>query len=173
MTIINLNSAEKIGCFLLIAALNTPFANAATKNLCTPGEQVFFSCEMQKKIVSLCAVDNADSRYMEYRFGQPGKIELRYRGGTGQNAAFTRTEVVGANNASDVIWFENQGVHYVLNFPMRGGPTLEVIKSGQSLARMACKNGWGSSTGDPVAPSPFIVDKPASSYFDLQESWGR
>jgi hypothetical protein len=169
----HLNPAAKLGSLVLAATLSTSFAKAATKNLCTPGERVFFSCELQKKIVSLCTADKDGSGYMEYRFGQPGNIELRYRGGPAPTPAFTRSTELGASNAADVIWFENQGVYYVLNFPVRGAPSLEVIKGGRPLALMACKNGWGSSSGDPAARSPFIVDKPAGSYSELQDSWAR
>jgi hypothetical protein len=169
MAMTKLHTTGKLGCFLLTATFSTLSAAAAVKNLCTPDEQVFFSCELPKKIVSLCSAGNAGAGYMEYRFGQPGDIELRYRGGSGANAAFMRTDVLGASNAADVIWFENRGVHYVLNFPVRGAPSLEVIKSGRTLARMSCKNGWGSSSGDPAARSPFIVDKPTGSYPELPD----
>jgi hypothetical protein len=63
---------------------------------------------MKKKTVSLCASKNAGaSSYLEYRFGTRENIELRYRGLPGTQAAFSRAEILGASNASTVVWFTN------------------------------------------------------------------
>ena len=54
----------------------------ATKSLCERNEQVVFSCTMQKsaKVLSICTSKQLDelNGYVQYRFGQPGKIELEF-----------------------------------------------------------------------------------------------
>lgn len=60
----------------LIGLIVTPFGAAET--LCKQQEQVIFSCSLGKKTVSVCASNDlsANSGYLQYRFGQPGRIEL-------------------------------------------------------------------------------------------------
>jgi hypothetical protein len=109
---------------------------------------------------------------MAYWLVQRGKIELRYRGDVGKNAAFARTEVVAASNAWDVICFENEDVHYVLNFQCAARRHGSYSK--WPFARTyGVRKRMGILNSDPAGPSPFILDKPTGSYFDLQESWGR
>jgi hypothetical protein len=126
---------------------------ASAQTLCTPDEQVFFSCPVGKKIVSLCTT--ADK--MSYRFGTPKKIEMTFSGGA-TDRKFSRIEVSGASNSSRNVSFTNQGVNYTLYSPARGGPGLNVDKDGVSLAHMECKSGWSSTQGDPDQPSSFITD---------------
>jgi hypothetical protein len=79
-------------CFILALVLVRPLTdgNAArpssqpykTATLCEKNEKVIFSCGMQKsaKVLSLCGSKELDKQkgYVQYRFGQPGKIELEY-----------------------------------------------------------------------------------------------
>ncbi|MBV9958095.1 MAG: hypothetical protein JO360_06715 [Acidobacteria bacterium] len=50
--------------------------------LCSQNETIIFSCGMRKstKILSLCGSKDLSSQkgYVQYRFGQPGKVELEY-----------------------------------------------------------------------------------------------
>lgn len=52
------------------------------KSLCERNEQVVFSCVMQKsaKFLSICTSKQFDQQngYVQYRFGQPDKIELEF-----------------------------------------------------------------------------------------------
>jgi len=57
-------------------------ASSATPSHCTPTEQVVFNCQIQglKKLLSLCASGDfgKTSGYLQYRFGQPEKVELEF-----------------------------------------------------------------------------------------------
>jgi hypothetical protein len=79
-------------CFVLALVIARPSTNSSaapsysqpfkTATLCEKNEKVIFSCGMQKsaKILSLCSSKELDKQkgYVQYRFGQPGKIELEY-----------------------------------------------------------------------------------------------
>jgi hypothetical protein len=54
---------------------------AATPSLCTPAEDVVFSCPLAKKLVSLCASDHLNDSvgWMTYRIGRAGQMpEMSY-----------------------------------------------------------------------------------------------
>lgn len=72
-------------CFVFSLAVSQPYSSSLyTKpaSLCGKNEQVIFSCLMQKsaKLLSLCGSQELDAQkgYVQYRFGNPGKIELEY-----------------------------------------------------------------------------------------------
>ena len=79
-------------CFILAVVLVRPLTNSnaarpyappdKATTLCEKNEKVIFSCGMQKsaKTLSLCGSKELDKEqgYVQYRFGQPGKIELEY-----------------------------------------------------------------------------------------------
>lgn len=129
--------------------MSSTYCSAQT--LCTPNEQVFFSCPLGKKIVSLCTT----AETMSYRFGTPKKIEMTYSSGA-TAPKFNRREALGASNSAKIIWFTNNEVKYLLYSPARGGPVLEVEKDEKTLARMECSKGWTHTAGDIDQLSPFI-----------------
>ena len=57
----------------LLAPAATP---AAPASLCTTEETNLFSCPIHERIVSVCGLSPGEA---EYRFGHPGRIELRAR----------------------------------------------------------------------------------------------
>lgn len=145
------------------------FSNAygQSKSLCLPHEKVFFSCHIGKKIVSLCEskVDGAD-KYMEYRYGKPNKIELKYKGGASDSLnKFSKTEVSGASNSGTVIWFKNNKTYYVISDPVRGWPYLELYTNASSIARLACNNVQGYIEGNTDDSSSCINIKTQDDFF--------
>ncbi|MDR2668612.1 MAG: hypothetical protein LBC14_01505 [Desulfovibrio sp.] len=65
--------------FLLPVFLMCSFSAAfAAETLCTDGELLIFTCRTPKKTASVCASPQfgPDTGYLQYRFGEPGKIEL-------------------------------------------------------------------------------------------------
>jgi hypothetical protein len=63
-------------CALLAAPATAQASTAAGNSLCALGEAVQFSCPMGRgRIVSVCGQPPAA---LQYRFGRPGRIELRY-----------------------------------------------------------------------------------------------
>lgn len=161
---------------LIFFAASITFActtSAAGNNLCVSGESTFFSCGVEKRTVSLCLGNAAQSdEYLEYRFGTKDKIELRYRGAASDTPLrFSRSEVIYASNSEDVIWFRNQAVLYRLHFPMRGGPSLQVMKDGKYLTEMKCTKGWANTEGEPRAPSKAIASVPSGTLDEISKHW--
>jgi hypothetical protein len=155
----------------IIFALIPDHAVAVNDTLCKKNEEVFFSCKLEKKIVSLCSsnIENALG-YMTYRFGTSLKPELEYQVTQDDlNSKFNTAEILYASNSSTVIWFNRLNFSYVLNFPMRGGPLLQVIKNSRVVSQMYCKNGWTDAIGDPERSSQFIRSKNSSEYLKLIE----
>ncbi|MFC5474137.1 hypothetical protein [Paraherbaspirillum soli] len=133
---------------------------------CDKDEEIFYSCGTGKKVISFCASPKGSSSgYLEYRFGLPQKIELRYIV-TKQDSSkiFNRAEVLGASNASTVIWFENNGINYALNDPVKGDTVMEVIKNEKTISRLTCKKDF---QGDTAAASNFIEEKDQKAFFKL------
>jgi len=50
------------------------------KFLCTKDEKVVFGCNLDKKVLSLCASNSSSSSLpaFQYRFGMPGRLELQF-----------------------------------------------------------------------------------------------
>ncbi len=55
-------------------------AEAEEITLCQPHEEVYFSCGIEGKLISVCASGNIspDNGYVQYRFGRVGEIELEF-----------------------------------------------------------------------------------------------
>lgn len=140
------------------------------QSLCTAKENVFLSCPVGKKTVSFCEKKNFHS-YLEYRFGSPQKIELAFQANSANKNRFYRAEAEFASNASTLIWFRNAKTNYVMHFPARGGPFLQIIESGKKIAEIACIQQWRNVMGDPEAASPFIVEHASGPYSDLSKQW--
>jgi hypothetical protein len=51
---------------------------AAPQSLCRPGEDVLFQCRVGRQTAALCAGAGAgrEGRFVQYRFGRPGAVEL-------------------------------------------------------------------------------------------------
>ncbi len=73
---------KKVSCIAAtctaLAILAAPAAQA--QSLSAPGEKNLFSCEVGKKVLSVCGSKDLDSvkGVMQYRFGTPEKIELAH-----------------------------------------------------------------------------------------------
>lgn len=96
------------------SAMSQPL-KAAT--LCEPNEKVIFSCGMQKsaKILSVCSSKELDKQqgYVQYRFGQPGKIELEYPADRkSTQSAFSYTRYTRPLVTYLVLRFETNGYKY-------------------------------------------------------------
>ncbi|MDN7701595.1 MULTISPECIES: hypothetical protein [Burkholderia] len=55
-------------------------AHAVEATLCQPHEEIYFSCSVGEKVVSLCASGNIspDNGYVQYRYGKPGHVDLQF-----------------------------------------------------------------------------------------------
>lgn len=61
------------------------------QSLCRPGEDVLFQCRVDRRIAALCAGAGPGGRFVQYRFGRPGAVELAVpaRGSAGLSWART------------------------------------------------------------------------------------
>ncbi|WP_211460488.1 hypothetical protein [Collimonas silvisoli] len=160
------NFLNKISLSLIfIFSMSQGHANTKISN-CERGEEVFYSCGTGKKIISFCASPKeSSSAYLEYRFGVPKKIELSYKATEKDlSKKFNRAEMWGASNASTVIWFENNGVDYILSDPVKGDTTMEIIKNQKIISKLTCKEDFYGAT---AAASNFIEEKEQKEFFNL------
>jgi hypothetical protein len=139
-------------------AFYVPLTKAAS--LCEAREKVIFSCELKNaKTVSICAFDDENRRYVEYKFGRQSKIELAHRASNeNENQFFHRADIIYGNNAVDTIWFRNGEHLYDVFMPARGAPAVEVWKKNRQLAHIECSGGWTNVEGDTDMASPFIIN---------------
>jgi hypothetical protein len=148
-------------------------ASASSPTLCHEDEEVFFSCDIKEKVLSICtSTPNVQSPYMEYRFGTEKKLEMKVRADA-THPKFSRLAVNYASDTATILWFRNADIDYLLNMPAKAGPSLELKKDGKTIGEMSCKNGWKAVVGQPDQPSPFISEKPDANYSDAQKYWQR
>lgn len=94
-------------------------AAAADSTLCTSSEEVYFSCQVANgKVVSLCGgLSETDSTqsWLQYRFGQPQRIELAYPARReGSLMQFTGESRWGAGVRLHTVEFKNHGARYLI-----------------------------------------------------------
>lgn len=65
---------------LLAVAATCTGPAALAQSLCSPSEKVLFSCEIGRKVLSVCGSRDLDDTQgvMQYRFGTPDKLDLAY-----------------------------------------------------------------------------------------------
>jgi hypothetical protein len=150
----------------ILFALITDHAAAANDTLCKKNEDVFFSCSVGKKIISICSPQKKIyPAYLNYKFGLPGKIELNVKTSDGKVLTqFYRSEILGASNAATAIWFKAKKYHYVLTNPIKGDTTLEVLENNHSIYKLVCKSDF---YGDIDAPNNILEKSTQSEYFKL------
>lgn len=167
-TLLKLKIATTSILALFLFMLMLPATSRAEKNsLCSSSESTFFSCSFTKKTVSLCE-KKGPVGYLEYRYGTKERIEMTHRATHTTESKFKETTVLYASNSANVIWFSVSHFSYILNFPTRGGPSLEIRNEGLKVAEMSCKKGWEDVEGDPERISDFIIRLPESTSLELE-----
>ncbi len=66
---------------ILLVCLTWAGACAAQPTHCKPGEKIFFNCSVRGgKVISVCGSTavSANSGYLQYRFGKPGRPEFEF-----------------------------------------------------------------------------------------------
>jgi hypothetical protein len=160
----------KIFCInaLLFTSIFTSGIASAEVELsnCHKKEEIFFSCSTGKKIISFCSSPKGiHPGYLEYRFGTPEKIELRYKAAEGYiDKKFSRANILGASGASTEIWFKNNEFSYILGDPIKGNSTLEIVKQKKIIARLVCEKDFSGNTS---MHSDFIEEKTSDDFFKL------
>jgi len=118
---------------------------AASTALCADTQQVVFHCSLGAKAVSLCTDGSGDSIHaLEYRYGTPARVELRWQATAGNGRQFSASMVPLAPGANvRQLWFDNGGLRYLLSqctggaCPAAAG--LAVLRGQRLLWRRACQ----------------------------------
>ena len=117
----------------------------ASTALCAESQQVVFHCSLGAKAVSLCTDGSGDSIHaLEYRYGTPARLELRWQATADNGRQFSASMVPLAPGANvRQLWFDNGGVRYLLSqctggaCPAAAG--LAVLRGQRLLSRRACQ----------------------------------
>lgn len=127
-------------------------AEADEVTLCQPHEEVYFSCPVNGKLLSVCASGNIspDNGYVQYRFGRIGKIELEYpKKPYPPRKLFSISDVSEGNLNFTHLKFDAGKYHYVL---YQGDPSGIYIKRGGAvISNRTCDSG----TYQPISPRAF------------------
>ena len=124
----------------------TSIRSLQPNSLCAKTEQIIFSCltkrsgskaaQIPSKIVSLCASRDLDKDrgYLQYRYGQPGKIELEYPSlRTGTQPMFQYTHYMRYQVDLTEINFEIDGYQYQIFDDYNGEEKRPISTSGVSV----------------------------------------
>jgi hypothetical protein len=141
---------------LVLANAHADGGAVADVALCAAQQQVQFHCSLGAKSVSLCSDGAGDSiSALEYRYGTPARIELRWQATADNGRAFSASLVPLAPGANvRQLWFDNGGVRYLLSqctggaCPAAAG--LAVLRGQRLLSRRHCR----ASTDDRAWFSP-------------------
>jgi hypothetical protein len=107
-------------CALFAPVIRSSTATRKPATLCEKNETVIFSCGMRQstKILSLCGSKELGQQqgYVQYRFGQPGKVELEYPASR-QNtqSAFTYARYTRPLVTYLALRFETNGYKYAIH----------------------------------------------------------
>ncbi|WP_244306233.1 PAAR domain-containing protein [Paraburkholderia lacunae] len=118
--------------------------SAQEKTLCTAGEDVHFSCELDgvHKIASVCAAKNVspDDGYVQYRYGTQSKLDFKYPS-TLVSPRNTMSIIDVSRTAQGLgahLKFKNGNYHYVVSNAFIPGEVY-VAKNGKIIFDKICK----------------------------------
>jgi hypothetical protein len=113
------------------------------ETMCYPHEEIYFSCPIGRKIVSVCAAGNISPKngYVQYRFGRPGKPELEFPAEPGPPMErFSITDFLGGSVNSTHLKFNSSGYDYVIYQSATIG--VYVKKNGRTVVNLSCGDGY-------------------------------
>jgi hypothetical protein len=117
-------------------------AEADETTLCQPHEEVYFSCPVAGKVLSVCASGNIspDNGYVQYRFGRIGKIEFEYPDKPyPPRKLFSISDISGGNLSFTHLKFDSGKYHYVL---YQGDPSgIYIKRGGKVISNRTCDPG--------------------------------
>ncbi|EDT43673.1 hypothetical protein BamMEX5DRAFT_0560 [Burkholderia ambifaria MEX-5] len=110
--------------------------------LCQPHEEIYFSCSLGEKMVSLCASGNVspDNGYVQYRYGKPDHIDLQFPNKPHPPRGYFGISDISIGSANFVhVKFRSGRYDYVI---YQGSPSgVYVKKNGDLVSNHACKHG--------------------------------
>lgn len=129
----------------------------AANTLCTPDETVVFSCATgatgTPRYVSVCASKDVSKTggYMQYRFGQPSKLDIVFPDKKVPPAGqFTPGNLMFSGGGGSYLQFGRGGYRYTVfsaigNWNPKGGKAevqgVAVSNNGKELANLSCRKG--------------------------------
>lgn len=165
--------ARKPNIVALLLCAMPALAQAATSTHCKAEEQVIFSCNVGKKVVSICASDTLGpaAGTAQYRFGALGKIELKIpaqpqhpttfsRLGVMRGPAWVDTHIRVANGEYAYTVYEGEGRGW-----QRSG--VLVTKYDQTLANLSCVSPRQGLFSEIVSDSQAFVNETE----DQMDAW--
>jgi hypothetical protein len=112
------------------------------KTMCDPSEQIYFSCPVGEKIISVCAAGNysPETGYVKYRFGYPGKSEFEYpKNSAPPSDKFLISDSFGGNVSTVILKFRSEKFTYVVFQSAVSG--VYVRKDGKTIGSLLCDAG--------------------------------
>lgn len=115
----------------------SPVSATAAPSLCKADEVTQWSCVTRRKIYSVCASADIGTTagYLQYRVGQPSKVEFSYPT-TPQHPKGLFHFYLGGRGASLI--FSNAGYEYWLGDDVQGKAQINVLQGKRSVASVAC-----------------------------------
>ena len=130
----------------LLAVLENGYAycpiTSSEETMCSAHEEIYFSCPVGKKIISVCASGNIspESGYVQYRFGRPGSPELEFPTKSyPPKDRFSISDFHGGNTNSVHLKFKTGGYTYVVFQSATSGVYVE--KNGRVVRNLVCDGG--------------------------------
>lgn len=118
------------------------FAQSGEKTLCASFEEIYFSCPVKDRIISVCASGNVspENGYVQYRIGRPGHVELQYPSApVVPKNKFTISDIFGGNLNIAHLKFRSGKYDYVIYQGNVSG--VYVKKNGQRVVNLTCDAG--------------------------------
>jgi len=140
-----MRSNRTILVIVLGLTLGENTASADVKSLCSKEEATVWSCQIRKKIYSVCASKNLaeTTGYLQYRAGVLGKVDFIYpRGLEHPKDYFT----FGMLARGTWLAFSNGSYRYWIAEEVTGKPVIEVSKDDRVLSAIECDDSTYSLT---------------------------
>lgn len=112
------------------------------KTMCQPHEKIYFSCPVDKKIISVCAFGNFSPKtgYIKYRFGRAGKPEFEFPiDSRPPMDRFSISDFYGGNVSTTLLKFKSGKYTYVVFQSAVSG--VYVKKNGRTVRSLLCDAG--------------------------------
>lgn len=150
-------------------------ARSAVATHCRANEQPVFSCQIEKKVVSLCTSGTPEAvSTVTYRYGAPGKVENEFSARADNTRRFFATASPAKPGTSvNQVWFDRGDVRYLLTECVGGSCShragLAVLRGDKILMNGRCAEGtpdmavfsrklvaFGSDAADSHSKTPLL-----------------
>ena len=127
---------------ILLMSIGVTYAQSSEETLCDSHEEIYFSCPIKNKIVSVCASGNIspNNGYVEYRIGKRGNIDFQYpEKSYPPLGRFSISDITGGNLNLVHLKFKSGGYDYVVYQGDVSG--VYVKKKGKTVGNLICDAG--------------------------------